>query len=107
MHLAGIFVNPCVNPYPFSYPWQQKNGMGTINTHIFAIDGAHGILPLPKNTMSALNRICSEPGLLKIPCGPWHLGRAQALARAQGCPGVLGQERNAMGAINGKKKNEY
>ena len=61
--------------------------MGTINGHIFNIDGAHGILPPPKNTMSALNGISSEPGLLKIPCGPWHLGRAQA--RAQGCPGPV------------------
>ena len=59
--------------------------MGTINGHIFNIDGAHGILPPPQNTMSALNGISSEPGLLKIPCGPWHLGRAQAWAWAQGC----------------------
>ena len=63
--------------------------MGTINGHIFNIDGAHGILPPPQNTMSALNGISSEPGLLKIPCGPWHLGRAQAWARAQTCPGPV------------------
>ena len=51
---------------------------------MFIIDGAHGMLSLPQNTISALNRISSEPGLLKIPCGPWHLGRARAWARAQG-----------------------
>ena len=78
-------------------PGTQKNGMGTINMHIFNIDGAHSMLPLPENTISALNRISSEPGLLKIPCGPWHLGRARAWARAQGFrsgpgtgPGTLG-----------------
>ena len=71
----------CCNLNP---PWQQKNAMGTINMHIFTIDGAHGMIPLPQNTISALNRISSEPGLLKIPCGPWHLGRARAWARAQG-----------------------
>ena len=65
-------------------PRQRKNGMGTINGHIFIIDGAHGMIPLPQNTISALNRISSEPGLLEIPCGPWHLGRARAWARAQG-----------------------
>ena len=68
----------------FHAPFSNKNGMGTINMHIFTIDGAHGMIPLPQNTISALNRISSEPGLLKIPCGPWHLGRARAWARAQG-----------------------
>ena len=54
--------------------------MGTINILSFIIDGGHGMLPLPKKTVSALNGISSEPGLLKIPCGPWHLGRAKAWA---------------------------
>ena len=58
--------------------------MDTIKGHILYIDGAHGMLPLPQNTISALNRISSEPGLLKIPCGPWHLGRARAWARGKG-----------------------
>jgi len=72
-------------------PWHQKNGMCTINIHFFIIDGALGMLPLPQNTISALNGISSETGLLKKPCGPWHLGRAQAWAWAQGCragPGI-------------------
>ena len=84
VHITGIFVIPWVGNPPPKYPWHQKTGMGTININIFIIDGAHGMLPLPQNTISALNRISSEPGLLKIPCGPWHLGRARAWARAQG-----------------------
>ena len=87
--IAGIFVNAWVNPYPFSYPWQQKNDMGTMNTHILTIDCAHDILPPPQKTMAALNGISSETGLRKVPCSPWHLGRAQAWARAQGCPGPV------------------
>ena len=89
VQITGLYVNPWVGILPFPCPWQQKNGMGAINIHIFIIDGAHGIPPPPQNTMSALNGISSEPGLLKIPCGPWHLGRAQAWARAQGCPGPV------------------
>ena len=58
---------------------------GAINMHIIDIDGAHGILLLPQNTMAALNGISSETGLLKISCGPCHLGRAQDWAWAQGC----------------------
>ena len=71
--------------------------MGTINGHIFNIDGAHGILPPPQNTMSALNGISSEPGLLKyhaahgIWAGPGPgLGPRAAgpgLGPAQGCTG--------------------
>ena len=61
---------PWLDHCHWTYPWQRKNGMGTINMHIFTIDGAHGMIPLPQNTISALNRISSEPGL-------W--------ARAQGC----------------------
>ena len=89
VHITGIFVIPWVGNPPPKYPWHQKNGMGTININICIIDGAHGMLPLPQNTISALNRISSEPGLLKIPCGPWHLGQAQAWARAQGFPGPV------------------
>ena len=63
--------------------------MGAISVHIFTIDGDHGILPLPKNTLTALDRISSEIGLLKIPCVPWHLDRAKGWARAQGCPGPV------------------
>ena len=48
----------CCNLNP---PWQQKNAMGTINMHIFTIDGAHGMIPLPQNTISALDS--PGPGL--------------------------------------------
>ena len=85
VHITGLSVTPWLGILPFLCPWQKKNGMGTINGHIFNIDGAHGILPPPQNTILALNRISSELGLLKIPCGPWHLGRSQAWALAQGC----------------------
>ena len=85
-------VSPGLESRPFRRPWQQKNGMGTINTNIFDIDGAHGMFLLPRNTKSALNRISSEPGLLKIPCGPWHLGRAWAgPGPGQGCWGRGGK----------------
>ena len=40
--------------------------MDAININIFDIHGAHGMFLLPKNTKSALNRICSEPELLKM-----------------------------------------
>ena len=54
--------------------------MGTMSIHTFIIDGTRGILPLPRPPMVALNGIRSKIGLLKIPCGPCHLGRAQARA---------------------------
>jgi hypothetical protein len=50
----------------FQRPWQPKNGMGTIHTNIFDVDGAHGMFLLPRTTKSVLNRISSEPGLLTI-----------------------------------------
>merc|ERR1711965_757760 len=79
-------ISPGLESRRFRRTWQQKNGMGTINTNIFDIDGAHGMFLLPRNTKTALNRISSEPGLLKIPCGPWHLGRAWAgPSSGQGC----------------------
>ena len=87
--IQHLFLNPTpVLPRPVSMT-MGKNGMGTINIRILTIDGAHGSPPPPQNTISALNRISSEPGLLKIPCGPWHLGQAQAWARAQGFPGPV------------------
>jgi len=78
VHITGIFVVPKVGILPSIFPRQQKNCMDTVNMHIFTIDGARGMIPLPQNTISALNRISSEPGLLKIPCGPWHLGQMEA-----------------------------
>ena len=52
--------------------------MDAININIFDSHGAHGMFLLPQNTKSALNRICSEPGLVKTPCRPWHLGEDDA-----------------------------
>ena len=78
VHITGLYVTPWVGILPLPWPFQQKNGMGTINIHIFTIDGAHGMLPLSQNTISAVNGISSEPGLLKILCGPWHLGQARS-----------------------------
>ena len=51
----GISVIPRVGILPPIFPWQQENGMGTINGHIFTIDGAYGMFPRPQNTLSALN----------------------------------------------------
>ena len=45
------------------------------------IDGGHGIVLLSTDTMSVLNVIDSEAGLLQIQCVSWHLGRAQAWAQ--------------------------
>ena len=74
-------VSPVQNITPCTRPGNRKNGMGAINTNISDTDGAHGMLTLPQNTKSALNRISSEPGLLKIPCAPWHMGRDRAWAK--------------------------
>ena len=55
VHITGLYFSPWVGILPVPCPFQQKNGMGTIRMHVFSIDGAHGMILLPQNTISALN----------------------------------------------------
>jgi hypothetical protein len=112
----------------FVYPWGAqfrilgivcwKNAMGAMIIAIIEMDGTHDIHLLSQDARAALNGILSETFCSTNPWGPWHLGRAWAWARAQGCPtgpgtgpelglgpaqaspGNLEASRNAMGAIN-------
>jgi hypothetical protein len=88
--------------------------MGAMNIDIIELGGTHQIPLLPQDSRAALNGIRSETfsqtsmGFMTFEPGPSlgpkchgpHGFAEQKLS--QGCPGILGQERNVMGVINHK-----